>query len=132
MILIYSFSSLIIWQHIARVYNLKYRPSYFLERGADLCIYFWTKLGELFARLSSYIHYLRLEELAISTRELIEPLWNSLTSFVYFLKGYMNFLNKVPYKTSLYIGSVSIITGLVGVGYCSTSFGVEVNSNNTV
>lgn len=81
-----SFIAVFVWQHFGRLYKMTYRPSFFLQRFANTCVHCWTVLGDFCYRA---LQFLKLQELANTVLDLAMPVWEALTSFVYFFKRWI-------------------------------------------
>ncbi len=118
MILYYIFAGLVsvfLWEHIARLYNIKIRPSPLLSFLSINAQKLFSKIGTLLARLSSFYTYINLEEIKKTLSDLLVPVFDIFTSPVHTLIGYMNTLSKYKYKILIPLGSVT----LLGILYCA-------------
>lgn len=100
-----SISSFLIfcWEHIATQYEITARPSTGLLILESNLKYIFKLLGSYFARLSSFIWYLKWSSLIVTFKNLLTPLIGSIISPFHTLTGY--------YETVVanYSGNLSLI-----------------------
>ena len=103
-------SGLVLWEHAGRVLKSNFKPSIAINSTIEPLQNWFEYIGESFARISSYLHWLKLDELATTLKDLFIPIVKIFTAPVFGIKGYLtytwkNFNN--PYI--IYIGSILLI-----------------------
>lgn len=108
--------SVFLFEHIGRVNNFLYRPTYAIDSLYEICKTLFTKLGIIFAQLSSWLYqlkeilYLQLEELFITSQELFTSLLSLLITPFYFTKGYLDtVMTYLADGYLIYFGSMVLI-----------------------
>src|SRR5947209_10658882 len=87
---------LVAWEHGARVSHSAWRPSVGLNRMGNEAIVFFTNVGKLLAKISSFYTWINLDELWQTLQDLFGPLIRLFSSPIYTFKGYASVL--VEYK----------------------------------
>lgn len=82
------FFALVIQQYRVRNTNSLWKPSLWLNGGADKAQAFWQYIGAKWAWVCSYLAYLELEQLVYSVVDIIDPIWKVIMSWMYFFKGF--------------------------------------------
>src|SRR2546430_2481488 len=78
-----------IWEHCGRVNDVNFRPSIGMSYAGEKSIELFTTFGSLFAKLSSYLHWIKFDEFFITVKDLLTPGFNLITSPIYFFHGYV-------------------------------------------
>ena len=110
------FLVLFAWEHYGRKTSTQLRPSIFLTSIATTLQKFWQYLGELVAKVSSYLIHLDFTELFETVYALVNPIISIVASFLYFIKGYA--CKAASYETRewlVYAGS-ALLAALIGFG----------------
>jgi hypothetical protein len=97
-------------EYALRELGFQQRPSYHLSIIANWSIRFWRFLGETFAWLSSYLDWFDMTKLLQTIRDLFLPVWNIMTSPIWFLWGYINTADLYNHPYLVVLGSVILIT----------------------
>ena len=113
--LLYVATTVLFVQYLARMRNWQMRPSYFLEKIAEQTAIFWNYAGQKFAQISSYLYFLRLNELVLALGDLISPIWKTLWAGLDFFKGYKNYISNLHYADFIILGSIVLIISLVAI-----------------
>lgn len=101
-----------LFEHIGRINDFLFRPTYFINELYEMCKTLFTKFGVIFAQMSSWLYqlkeilYLKLEELAVTFFQLCKSIFELLITPLYFCKGYLDTVK--TYLTDgylIYIGS---------------------------
>ena len=104
------------WEHIARINRLSTRPSVALTRLAHWCTSLFEWCGRGLAHLSSFYEYiyeyLRLEEIGKTLYALLVPLWRTLTSPFWMVKGYVETMNLYDHPYLISLGSATLLGGI--------------------
>lgn len=91
-------------EHAARIHGLP-RLATLLDLLADWFQLAFQRCGELFARLSGFLEWLKLHELGYTLVELAQPLGEILFSWAYFFKGYGEAMLEYAHPSALFLGS---------------------------
>lgn len=98
------------WEHFAKNINVGTKPSVFLKFLVSWANWFYEWLGIQFGRLSSFITYLKIEELFDSIKDVMVPLFDFLiVSPFYFFKGYFLIVCDYKWPILIFIGSFVIL-----------------------
>jgi hypothetical protein len=110
-----SLVGIFFWEHLGRLYKYE-RPSIYLLILVDKSITFFRNVGRMFAWLSSYLTWIKLEEIYITARDLIIPIVNLLLSPLQIIYGYwiatLSYMDKawlIYIGSGLLVGAVAII-----------------------
>lgn len=95
-------------EHAARIHNLP-RLATLLDVLADWFQLAFRRCGELFARLSGFLEWLKLHEIGYTLVELAHPLGEILFSWAYFFKGYGEAMLEYAHPGALLLGSVLLL-----------------------
>lgn len=93
------------WQHYARMHNINFRPGVFLQMVANLCEYFWTQLGKLWAFVSNFVNLINFREFWYSVKEMFTAVGDILMSFRYFKYAYDTAINLYDNPLLVKVGS---------------------------
>lgn len=104
---------MIVLEHGAKVYQLKYRPSVGLTYLGDKAIILFTDIGKIFAKISSFYTWVNLEDLWQTLQELFVPLIRLLSSPFYTIVGYMSIMVEYKYPMLIGLGSCTLINMLL-------------------
>ena len=96
-------------EHLGRLYDITYRPSFYLWWTANKAQYFWEVGGRIFAIASSFVHELKLEEIFLSIRSLAEPSIRIVFSPFHFFKGYSKVMEAYKFPILITVGSVILV-----------------------
>lgn len=103
-------------EFIGRKKNFVYRPSFFIAKTANGLTTFFTKLGEGYAWIGSYLTQIDMKEITNTAIAIGEPSWNLVKSPVYTIIGYAESAATYGNKEwMIYIGS-ALLTALIGYG----------------
>lgn len=91
-------------EHTARIHGLP-RLATLLDLLADWFQLAFRRCGELFARLSGFLEWLKLHELGYTLVELAQPIGEILFSWAYFFKGYGEAMLEYAHPSALLLGS---------------------------
>jgi hypothetical protein len=86
-----TLSFVFLWQHIFRVNDIKYKPSYFITKLAIVLETLWNQIGTYFALLSSFYHYVYFyaQELLISLMEITTSVLRFIAAPCYLIYGFL-------------------------------------------
>ena len=102
-----------IWEHFGRVNGVNFRPSIGMTYAGEKSVKLFTELGSLFAKFSSYLHWMKFDEFFTTVKDLLTPGFNLITSPIYFFHGYVKTaLSYVKGPTMIYGGSF-LLCGLL-------------------
>lgn len=80
----------LIWEHSFRIYESDFRPSIGMKAATQAIQPLFMTIGSYLAQLSSYLHWLKFDELWTTIKDLSNNGFNLMTSPVHILKGYIN------------------------------------------
>ncbi len=106
-------TGLIVWEHVARKHDVLIRPSKGLIYVGDKSQAFFTGVGYLCARISSFYTYIDLSDFGQTLQDLFGPLGRLLISPSYIFRGYLDTMSKYKYPILIVIGSLTLIGGLI-------------------
>ena len=102
--------SILLAEHFGRIYGIRKRPSYFLGLLSEYSTHIFNFIGIQIARLSSFVLYLKMDELMITVWSILEPIFYITISPVNVIIGYFSQALKYQYKTwQIYLGSIIIV-----------------------
>ena len=81
-----------IWEHVARLNDITFKPSWFLGYIATFSNDFFNGLGKVLGMMSSYFWFLRLGELKKTICDLFSPIWDTITSPFSIGSGWLNYV----------------------------------------
>jgi hypothetical protein len=94
------------WEHFGRVQNVNFRPSVGMTYAGEKAVEAFTSLGALFAKLSSYLHWIKFDEFFITVKDLLTSGFKLITSPVHLFHGYVKTaLSYVKGPVMIYGGS---------------------------
>lgn len=99
-----------LWEHLARMYSYWLKPSFFLNYISDVAERFFTFIGFIWAKLSSFLSWLDFEELFKSLQDLCIPLIALFLSPLRIVYGYITVSQQYENPFLIVIGSVIIIS----------------------
>lgn len=110
-----------LWEHIGKVKDITFRPTYFINELTAILVKIATKLGVLFAQISSWLYEikeilnLRLKELALTFFELFDSILKLfIKPTINFFEGYYETAKEYLSDNYLiYIGSFLLIMLLI-------------------
>ncbi len=105
----------IFWEHVASINKFSFKPSVIIGFIADKAIVMWEFIGRIFGHLSSFITYLKFEELYKSVHTLGKEIWRLLASPLYGIREYFNVAYEYRWPVLIGIGSL-LILGAVAYG----------------
>tara|TARA_R110002033_G_scaffold8231_8_gene28470 strand:- start:128 stop:610 length:483 start_codon:yes stop_codon:yes gene_type:complete len=100
--------SVFLWEYIQIDTDSNVKPSFVLNLLADWAIYLFKQCGVFAAWISSYLTYIKFEKIKRSIVNIILPLWHLVTSFTWFVKGYVDTALSYGFHVTL-VGSILII-----------------------
>jgi hypothetical protein len=112
---------LFMWEHIARVNKVDiYKPSAGINWIAIKGGKIWEHIGYYSAKLSSFLTYIKLDELYQTGQELWIPTWTLIKSPFRFFTGYGEYIKNINFRHPIVIGlgsvTLLVIFGLTGYG----------------
>lgn len=115
---IYIFSVLLFWQYVAlRLDKLtKYkivRPTTLIDYGTSYTKWGWFQIGRFFAYVSSFYVYFGFGDLLDALLQILSSIWNLLTSFFYFIKGYISVYPLYQKPHLLIWGSITLVVVII-------------------
>lgn len=111
-------------EHFGRIYGIQKRPSYFLELLSTYAMDTFNFIGIQIARLSSFMLYLKMDELMITIWNILRPTLYIIISPLNTLNGYVSQALTYEYKSwQIYFGSMIIMTMLSYLLLKHTTFG---------
>lgn len=103
-----------VWEHIGRQYQTMLRPSVALEFVSTKSQELFRFLGTQWAKLSSYLTWINLEELQVTIKDLAKPTVELIGSPLQALKGYYEKAITYQYGPwQIYLGSF-LLCGIFG------------------
>ena len=97
------------WEHFAKVNESQVKPSVYITYVASNVKYVFELLGRFVAKISSFLTYIRFEEMLETLKELLKSMIELITSPVYFLKGYYYTIIEYRYPILIWIGSITLL-----------------------
>ncbi len=120
-----------VWEQSARQYNVRYKPSAGLTMMANGFIRLFTNVGKFFAWVSSYLKYINIDELVITAKSLLYPIFQFVSSPLHLILGYLS--GALDYKNTggktrvIFLGSIILIGVLTGSYYALMPYLSELN-----
>jgi len=111
------------WEHVARLNNIDYKPSWVFNHIAIFCNNLFERLGKVLGMTSSYFWFLKLGELKKTICDLFSPLWSTLTSPFSIGIGWINYVqtflgeNFATDSWQFYLRLVGIFVIVAGLGW---------------
>lgn len=106
--------TLFVWEHFGRQKKWTIRPSIGLKKFSQKSLDFFSKAGNKFAVVSSFLAYLKLGEIIITMKDLVGPLIRIICSPLSTIYGFCQYANKHGDKSWIvYLGGVLILTLLI-------------------
>lgn len=102
---------ILLYEHAARLHSLP-RIATTLAACTRVSRAFFSALGRMAARISSFIYQLRLHEIVDTVGELVSELFHFLTSAVYLVKGYVTQLATYSRPQVVVFGSLVLLGAL--------------------
>ena len=119
MIIISSFSTLLLFEYVSLVNEWGKKPSYYITSLGRYLGRFFQKCGEIFAWSSSFISemlaYLHLELMLQACSDLILSILVVLESPLYTIDGYMKKIKSYAYPYIIPICSILMVTALIAM-----------------
>jgi hypothetical protein len=84
---------------------------------ADWSEYIFAQIGMQFARISSFMLYIKFEELFVTLEDLITPIVSIFASPIQFVKGYLDAAHEYQYPIMITVGSIVLIVLVFGLLY---------------
>lgn len=111
------FLAVFITEFSLKKWEFWFRPSFLLGRISYYVSKFFLDLGELFARLSSFLTLIEFEELLETFCDLVSPTIEIVLSPFFFCIGYLRVAHDFIYKRPIliYVGSGIIVTVVVAI-----------------
>jgi hypothetical protein len=112
-----TFSFVFLWQHIFRVNDIKYKPSYFITKLAIVCETLWNQIGTYLALLSSFYHYVYFyaKELLISLMEITTSVLRFIAAPCYLIYGFLEAAASYVKPHLVWVGGVIVIGSGLGL-----------------
>lgn len=130
------FLSIFSWEHISRLQEIKYKPSYFLYSFYRELTWMFNKMGHYLATMSNFLSWFKVNYLLnsfLTTMScLASPLIKISFSWWYFFGGYMDSIVKY-YRNPVYIlagTTILISTGIWYIYYSSISIISNISSQS--
>lgn len=90
--------------------NLEFSPSVVLNSMSTYAIRFWRACGTLIAKISSFLTFFDFDDMLKAAEQLWKPIWETLTSWVYFFTGYISEMKLYDHPYLVTAGSIIIIS----------------------
>ena len=81
-----------VWEHVARLNDISYKPSWLLNHFATLFNNIFNGIGKGLGMMSSYFWFLKLGELKKTICDLFIPIWRTVTSPFSIGTGWLNYV----------------------------------------
>lgn len=117
MIVTMTFMILFLWEHVARTHSSNMKPSVGITFVADYAKLLFHMIGSQFSRLSSFLTYIKLDELYITAYDLIKPSFELLWSPLQAVKGYWDIAMTYKYPGSIALGSIVLCVSCMYLGH---------------
>lgn len=107
-------TTIVLWEHFARISGFVYKPSWFIHQAKNLIDYILQRFGCAFAWVSSVFEWLRLDELLISIGELYSAISSLiLVSMTSAFLGYKNAILQYSWKPYVVFGGSCVLLGII-------------------
>lgn len=116
-LLISLFVAVFVWEYIAKIKELKYKPSLYLSMIAALFMKFFELIGRLIAKISSFYTLFDFKQLIETLHDLIKPLIQLMISPYYTIKGYVVTMKIYNHSYLVPIGSLTLVVGMLYLVY---------------
>lgn len=94
-----------LWEHLARLYGCRIRPTTFINTIAAYVRPFMTHIGQWMAWISNYLRFLHVDEFVVTASDLTRSVTSLTASFFAWIKGYCSYADG---NMKIYLGSVGI------------------------
>lgn len=111
-IMLFVLSGIVLCEHLGRTHNWSYKPSVALNSLSTVVGNLFTHIGRAFARLSSYLEFIRLYDLGITIADLLFPVIEMCFAPLYFLRGYLSETVLYEHPILILIGSCILLLGV--------------------
>jgi hypothetical protein len=113
-----SFWTLFIWEYVARLNNVEYKPSVGFSFVADICKIKFYQLGEILAWISSFYTLLHFRDLLLAFNDLMRPIIEICVFLPYYtVKGYLTTAETYTYPVLIAWGSGTLLFVTVCICY---------------
>jgi len=112
-----SIFTVFLWQHIFRINDIKYKPSYFITKAAIVLETVWNTLGTYLALFSSFYHYMYFyaKELVISLMEISTSLLRFVSAPCYLIYGFLETAASYVKPHLVWAGGMRLVALSLGV-----------------
>ena len=107
----------IICEDVEKRYDITYRPSFFLSKISKFLTDTFEYIGEIFAKLSSFYTYINIDSLKKTLEDLIKPIFTSMMSPFYIVKGYALEIDLYEHPYIVFLGSVTLVALVLALLY---------------
>lgn len=97
------------WEYTAIRRELTYSPSVTLNKGVEFFRFICEELGNMAARLSSFLTIFDFSDMLKALNRLWTPCWQMITSGAYFFKGYVSEMNLYEHPYLVTLGSIILV-----------------------
>jgi hypothetical protein len=113
-----SFCLVFAWEHVARITDLTFKPSVFLDWCATWARVAWTWIGASAARISSFLVDLHLEDGLKTLDALLRPTVQLIVSPYYAIKEYSITMLEYKIPVTIVIGTIILLIVFVWIADC--------------
>jgi hypothetical protein len=101
---------ILFYEHFGRMYNVTYRPSYFLKSIADHSVMYFIYIGKYVAYLSSFFEQIDFKELKVTIEILSKEFFIMIMMPpISFIWGYVDVAKTLIYPEFIVVGSMVIL-----------------------
>ena len=108
------------WEHVARLFELNIKPSMFIMQAVSLFNYVFENFGKTLGAMSSYLWWLKLDEIKKTCRDLFVPVYDLVVSPRFVVTGWYNYV-KTFLGNNFHSDSWQFYLGLFGLIACVTA-----------
>lgn len=112
-----GFGLLFVWEHIARTKGSTFKPSVAISWLSETLGNAFYNIGVGISKLSSFLTYIKLEDLYKTAHDLFKPIFELAWSPFQIIKGYCETALTYKYPIIITIGSLLLCSGLICMWY---------------
>lgn len=109
--------SVFLWEHIARTKESQFKPSVVINWTADTLKNIFYNIGVGFSKLSSFLTYIKLDDLYKTAHDLLKPTFELIGSPLQTIKGYWDTALTYSYPITVTLGSLTLFATLMYLWY---------------
>lgn len=102
-----------LWEHTARTNKSNYKPSVAINFCSEKAKLLFKIIGTNIAKLSSFLVYIKFEELYATLYDIVKPTYELCMSPIEIIKGYADKASTYKTPGMIAIGSITLICGIM-------------------